>query len=78
MLIEGVLGILSGAACAFTFGVADVLSFVGEPGLGVAGTLALALRETAEPVLRTTGVLDFDVAEVVGVELPERTALVVD
>lgn len=75
MLADGVAGVLSDAACVFTFVLKEGLSFVGEPGLGlgVAGTLALS--ETEDPVLRTAGALVFSVAEPVGVELPARPVL---
>jgi len=66
---------LSAVVCTFTFVFADGLSFVGEPGFGVAGTFVFTLRGVAEPVLRTAGVLGFDVAAgPVGVELPARLA----
>lgn len=67
------LGVLSGAACVFTFALAEGLSLVGDAGLGV-GVVALVLSETADPVLRMAGVLGLDVAEV-GVELPTRAAV---
>jgi hypothetical protein len=73
-----VLGTFSGTTCVFTFALADGLSFMGEPGFGLGVAGSFALREIADPVLRIVGVLGFNVAELAGVELPERVVLVVD
>lgn len=71
ILIEGVLGGLSGVAWVFTFTLGEGRSFVGEPGLGVE---TLGLSETVEPVFRTMGVLDLE-GPVTGVEAPTRAAV---